>query len=568
VKKLRPYQEDAVRVLAGGGLNASGLGAGKTLTSVEACRLLRNLGRPPRILVIAPVNTLRQWEATFNEQFPSLAESGLTRVVGTHRKDEENWLLMTRKRPGVYIIGWNAMHGGIPEQTRRMSSKGRNAISKDPKATMASAKKAMQKGTVPPWTRTGTWDLMIADECHRAVNRTGVPRQVIKCIKADRKILLSATPGGNKRQGLWTILNILWPDRYPSFWDWAERYFEIEETQVSRDGKTVKEIGPEKFPGAAWTGIPAVVRHQTPNDQEVIERVVRVPMEGGQAEQYRDFERQSLAWVTDHPVAAQIPLEQRTRLRQVALGTLKAEEAVGRINYKLNRSEQGILDAWQEYCAEHAGASREDFLVIRNAGLKTGALHLDSAVLHRILEKQAKLDQGIEFEEIELPLDISYDDGAPQPKLDAVREILADLPEDETLLVWTHSAKWARMAEAKLGAGAVSWTMRTTAARRKKIEAGFGTEYRVLIAQLQSLSEGVDWLKDVCHCEVIASPTEDNVMNEQAEGRLHRPGQKNPVQRWRLVSDGTIDDDVNLKNLAKRSVMASLYKDGKEKETE
>jgi SNF2 family DNA or RNA helicase len=88
----------------------------------------------------------------------------------------------------------------------------------------------------------------------------------------------------------------------------------------------------------------------------------------------------------------------------------------------------------------------------------------------------------------------------------------------------------------------------------------------VLVAQLQSLSEGVDWLKDVCRCEVIASPTEDNVMNEQAEGRLHRPGQTSPVQRWRLVSEGTIDDEVHMNNLVKRARMGSLYQDDTEKE--
>jgi superfamily II DNA or RNA helicase len=158
-------------------------------------------------------------------------------------------------------------------------------------------------------------------------------------------------------------------------------------------------------------------------------------------------------------------------------------------------------------------------------------------------------------------LEVSFEEAAEQPKLDAVREILSDLPEDETLLVWTHSAKWARMAEKALGPNAVAWTNKTTAARRRKIEDGLGTQWRVLIAQTQSLGEGVDWLKDVCRCEVIASPSEDEVMNQQAEGRLHRPGQKSPVQRWRLVSENTIDDEVNLNNLLKRSRMGSLYKD-------
>src|SRR5690606_41169223 len=160
-----------------------------------------------------------------------------------------------------------------------------------------------------------------------------------------------------------------------------------------------------------------------------------------------------------------------------------------------------------------------------NRSLPRGARHLLESRLDRILHKQSKLARGIESEELTLDeLDISFDETAQQPKLDAVRDILADLPDGEPLLVWTHSAKWARMAEKKLGSQAVAWTSRTTAARRVKIQEGFGTQWRVLIAQPQSLSTGVDWLKHACRCEVIASCTEDEVMNEQAEGRLHRPG--------------------------------------------
>src|SRR5690606_31088570 len=111
-----------------------------------------------------------------------------------------------------------------------------------------------------------------------------------------------------------------------------------------------------------------------------------------------------------------------------------------------------------------------------------------------------------------------------------------------------------------------AWTMKTTPSKRKQIESGFGTQWRVLIAQLQSLSEGVDWLKDVCRCEAIISFTEDNVMNEQAEGRLHRAVQKCPVQRWRFITEGSIDDEVYLNKLEKRARMGSLYQDDAEKE--
>lgn len=546
MKTLRPYQEETRRILAGGGINASGLGAGKTVTSVEAVRLLK-LGRMPRVLVVAPINTLGQWQRTFEEQFPSLAEKGLTRLLGTHRKDTENWSALTSrtKPPGVFIIGWNAMHGGIPEDIRRRASNGRNALAKEPKATKAAALKAMKEGTVPPWTRTGTWDLVILDESHRMVNRHGVPRHVLKCIKADRWLLLSATPGGNKPEGLWTPLNLVWPERYPAFHDWARRHFHMDDKSYYKEGKKVEveTIGDELVPGGVWRDIPAVVRYRTEEvvDQlpPVIEREILVQLGTEQLEQYRDFESQSLAWLAEQPVAAPLPVEQRTRLRQAALGTLRADEVTTR------------KKSWV-------------------TPQKHFELRMDAKVYDlKVLEEKTDEETGqlkIHVSYAIDKLEISYEENAPQPKLTALIDLLADLPPEEPLLVWTHSARWARMAEKALGSQAVAWTMKTTSAKRKQIETGFGTEWRVLIAQLQSLSEGVDWLKDVCRCEAIVSYTEDNVMNEQAEGRLHRPGQTSPVQRWRFTSVGTIDDEVYVNNLEKRSRMGSLYRDDSERE--
>lgn len=547
MKTLRPYQRETVRVLAGGGINASGLGAGKTVTSVEA---VRHLGlTQPRILVVAPVNTLGQWKRTFEEQFPSLAKAGLTTILGTHKKDVNNWARLTgqTKPPGVFIISWNAMHGGIPEDVRRRASSGRNALRKEPKATKAAALKAMREGTVPPWTRTGTWDLIILDESHRMVNRHGVPRYVLKCMKTDRWLLLSATPGGNKPPGLWTPLNLVWPERYPAFHDWARRHFHFEDAGYYKDGKKVEveTIGDELKPGSVWLDIPAVVRYRTEDvvDQlpPVIEREVRLQLGKEQEEQYRDFEGQCLAWLADQPVATPLPIEQRIRLRQSALGTLRADEVTKRTT------------VWR---------TRQAIEMLK---MDSSVYDLKELGEERAHERTGKPEFRISYAWDKM--EISYEEESAQPKLTAVLDILADLPPGEPLLVWTHSARWARMAEKALGSQSVAWTMKTTAKKRQQIEDEFGRGgWRVLIAQIQSLSEGVDWLKDVCRCEVIASPSEDNVMNEQAEGRLHRPGQTSPVQRWRLVSEGTLDDEVDENNILKRARMGSLYRDDTEKE--
>jgi SNF2 family DNA or RNA helicase len=544
VKTLRPYQKEGVEILAGGGLNASGLGAGKTLMSVESVRTLR-LGRSPRILVVAPVTTLRQWRATFVEQFPTLDSKNLVHIVGTPQSDPDGWQRLTRKQSGVFIIGWQAMHGGIPEQTRRDASHGRNKTARRPKVTVEAVRKAIAKGTVPPWTRTGTWDLVILDEVHRASNKDGVPHYVLRMIKADRKLALSHTPGGNNPEGLYAVLNLLWPKKYSNYWDWVYAHFHVKPDTIYKRGPNgqatpheVLKIGKELRPGSIWDDIPAVVRYRTEDvyDQlpPVIDRVVQVPMGPEQEEQYLDFAEQSLAWLGDLPVATPLPVEQRTRLRQAALGTLKAEETRKR------------KVSWLT----------EDGLAKKREDPKTLDL--------KVLEKRINEETGVakyQVSYLQENLDISYEENAPQPKLDAVKDILADLPDGEPLLVWTHSAKWARMAEKALGTQAVSWTSSTTDSKRRQIEEEFGTKWRVLVAQLQSLSEGVDWLKDACRCEVIASVTEDEVMNQQAEGRLHRPGQKSPVQRWRLMTEGTVDEDVTVNNLKKRLRMGSLYKD-------
>jgi SNF2 family DNA or RNA helicase len=512
---LRDYQVDAVRILKDGGINASGLGAGKTLMSVMAAATLK-LGRKPRILVICPPTVTGQWKGTFELQFPSLRDGGV-RILGTHRKDLEGWAELTarKKTNGVYIIGWNAMYGGVPDGVRRDASRGQNAQRKNPKVTQASVKLAIKQGTVPPWTRAGTFDLVIIDEAHRALNTSGVPWNVLKVIKADRKLALSGTPAGSKPENLWGLLNLVWPREYSNRWDWINRYFHVTQDQVS-DTRTITVIGEEIIPGKLWDDIPAVVRVKTEDVVDmppVIDRQCVIPMAPEQARQYREFEEQCLAWLGDQPVGVSLDIEKRSRLRQIALGT-----ALG-AGYKLvDRKIMGIDP-------------------------ETGII-------------------SARKEKVEVP-DVQYDPDAEQPKIDAIKEILADLPDGEPLLVWTNSATWARMAAEKLGSKAVSWSMKTTKARREKIKATFGREGgpRILVAQLQSLAEGVDWLKDVCRCEVIASQTEDPVINEQAEGRLYRPGQKHSVQRWRLISEDTIDDEVHQKDIEKRVRLAKTYKD-------
>jgi superfamily II DNA or RNA helicase len=363
------------------------------------------------------------------------------------------------------------------------------------KLTVQAVREAMRCGDVPPWSQTGTWDLVIADESHRIQNRNSSNRRVLNLIQAGNKMALSGTPAGNRPEGLWATLNWLWPQRYRSFWEWASLYMIINDKQISRYD-TVQEITGEKFPGSTFTDIPCVVRWRTQEvaDQlpEVIERTVMVNMGTKQRKIYDDFESQAFAWLDEQPVMTDLPITQRIRLRQASLGQLRAKKA----------------------------------------------------------------DPGV---------DVGFAKTGDQPKISAVRDIISDLPDNELVLIFTHSAKWAVMCAEILDrepGSAHAWTGDLSKAQRSKLKSDFGSGVRIIVAQIASIAEGVDGLQFVCRCEIWASPSEDGLMNEQAKARLHRPGQEKIVQRWVLHSKDSIDTDVDASLKMRRAQMHAMYRDG------
>jgi hypothetical protein len=587
VLKLRDYQEKSQVILArdSSGLDGSDMGTGKTLTGVERVRqIAREIGRAPRVLVVAPTNTQRQWLHLFGEQFPHLATSEHLRIVGTPGADPGAWstFMLYKKAAGIFIIGWEAMRGMCPKSVQIITQEAADRIA-EARADRRSAKKvlgrkrttederlaalrtveeaeramvvqddergttdkgvpegwvvenpggasrgygslykgghtltkqavlaAMRQGDVPPWSRTGTWDLVIADESHRMARKSSINKITMSILKADAKLAASATPAGNKPEGMWSTLNWLWPKEYPSFWTWAKTFMEIEDSHISQDATVQKIIG-EVDPGATWLDIPCKVRHRVSEvrDQlpDVIERIVEVDMTAEQRRIYNEFADRSLAWIDDHPVGERLPLSQRIRLRQAALGTL--------------------------------------------------AVTAD--------------DPDIE---------LGFRSDVPQPKLDMIKDILSDLPDTEPVMIYTHSAKWAHMAAEALNAAKIygeakAWTGALNQKRRDAVKEAFGVMtpngprarfshkgLRIIIAQLQAIAEGVDGLQRRCACEIWASPTESEAtINGQARGRLHRDGQTRPVQRWLLHSLDTIDVGLDESLRARRTQMKQFYRD-------
>jgi len=68
------------------------------------------------------------------------------------------------------------------------------------------------------------WDWIIIDEAHRVKNRKTKTFDCCRNLKARRKVLLTGTPFGNNPSEIWSLLNIVDPERYASYWRFFEMY--------------------------------------------------------------------------------------------------------------------------------------------------------------------------------------------------------------------------------------------------------------------------------------------------------------------------------------------------------
>lgn len=601
----RNYQEKALRIFAkhpsGSALLADDLGTGKTLMAVERLdAILKTMKprRPPRVLVIAPVNTHIQWRRTYMGQFSSLPDEWC-RIVGPPESDPESWKLMTKKGPGVFIVGWEVATGMLgfepvpdcvtgkplldfdtckplmqPPVTKpridlltgkeardwsrarmlRIKSKKQfdcrtgevlrdldsakvlmrtdpgppvlDLVTGDPvmdwftgkllkgpkiKVSVANVNKAMRDGRIPPWHRTGTWDLVILDESHRAVNRKGLIFTVVRRITGTHKLACSGTPARNKPELMWSTLNWLWRDRFPAFWEWVEKYFHILEERAGQ--KIVQAVGPEIEPGKLWDDIPCVVRRKTADVIGELPGVVihdsYASMTTAQQKMYTDFETQAFAWLDEVPVGTPLDVVLRIRLRQAALGELMATE----------------LPVMKSVLSQDEHTGRIAYKAVEEEGLE------------------------INFKDV------------PHPKILAVKEILEDLPDGEPVIVFTHSSKFADICVKQLGRRARGWTGKVSQAKRQILKDTFGKDFQVLVAVIPAIGEGTDGLQHVANHEIWLSQSEDGMINTQAEGRLNRPGQTKVVQRWYVRSPETIDETVYAALEEKLATLRRTYKD-------
>lgn len=449
--KFRQYQEEVIEhVIAGGGVGliALPLGSGKTAIAVEIVR--RMLSGPKTVLVIAPINTHTGWSDHFN----TLMHSDVRRIDSTKKGKEAEQALKSNE-PGIYIIGW--------EYNRKMN-----------------------------WSHT-ILDAVIVDETGRAANRKAKQTLAVHTTKhAPIKLALSATPAGNKIEGIWSTLHWLWPNRFKYFWPFVKQFL----TQRPDPYAGMVIIG-EKRPGIVAKNIPVYARRTEEEVHkeipDIVTHKVAVDLSPSQRKIYNKFEQEALAWLDGHPVAVTLPITKMIRLRQVCL-------------------------AVPTVATDADGEERVNFAV-----------------------------------------------GAKSSKIDALLDIMSDLPVGEKVLVWTHSRRIVpvvldRLQRAGYSAEGVSGGQ-SVDARQRALQGFKDGDTQVLVSTIAALGEGVDGLQKTCRVEVWLSKDDNLTLNRQAEGRLRRPGQEHVINRFVIEAVDTIESrqlnrlDTNQTKLENAEVM-------------
>ena len=279
-------QEDVDRFIREGhksGLFGYDMALGKTLT---ATTLTVQLGTEVN-LIIAPQVTFSGWDKAVETQTDGAHK--LRWIKNSSKAGKDALLDYYEGVPGWYFVTWQLMRGGALFETRA--------------------------------------DTVIADEVHEIQN-VGKSDQnlMIREINSEYRIGLSGTAAGNKQQGLFGVLNWLWPKQFKSYWGWLKENF-----LLAGSGYALTPIK-ERWPGKVTEQLPFYVRRlKEDHYDDMIPTpfpVQQVFLDLSKEERriYDAFERDSGVWLDEGNedagfLYAPYSIVKVGRLREIALGT-------------------------------------------------------------------------------------------------------------------------------------------------------------------------------------------------------------------------------------------------------
>lgn len=219
--RLYPHQRAGVEFLrvAKQAILADDMGLGKSRTAFSAILSHYQHGKDLfPVLLVCPNSTKRGWKTEIEEVWP-----GLEVVVVDGTAPQRRKQLATPAH--VYIINWEGLRSHS-----RLAPYGSIALKKcaecgghDPKITEKNCHVHLRE------LNKMEFGAIIGDEIHRIKNPESQVTRALKSASGDTEIRLglSGTPIADNPEDLWSILNWLVPQEYPSKVRWTDRMLDV-----------------------------------------------------------------------------------------------------------------------------------------------------------------------------------------------------------------------------------------------------------------------------------------------------------------------------------------------------
>jgi len=271
--KLFPYQRvGAVWLLTiEGGILSDEQGTGKTITSLAAAEM----SGQSRGIVICSGAKVDDW-VDHAKEWTSMSCVALTGTAGNRARILEQWT------SGILVLNYKVAYLHQDELLRAKSG------------------------------------FVIIDEAHNIRNRknetTGAIVRIAK--KAKYRWPVTATISVNYTGDIWTLLNIVDPERFGSYWSFVYRFCDVEEGHFGLSVGDLRDEETENLTrllsvytiSRAKSGLPGRTRRA--HDHH---------LEGEHRELYEAFDRDDEVTFDGQVIRAETPVSKITRLRQLAL---------------------------------------------------------------------------------------------------------------------------------------------------------------------------------------------------------------------------------------------------------
>lgn len=168
------------------------------------------------------------------------------------------------------------------------------------------------------------WKVTIFDEAHRLKSRKANQTKACKKIRSERTYLLTGTPIENRPDEVWSLLNMLYPKTFNSYWRFVEQWCSMKDTYIGR-GKPIQTItGCSDAKGLNDLLLPIMLRRRKEDVlNELPEKIhMNIPVELSKADRkiYDEVEADLISQLpSGEIVATPNVLTQSIRLRQIAI---------------------------------------------------------------------------------------------------------------------------------------------------------------------------------------------------------------------------------------------------------